>query len=51
MWAQLYASTTGVVLDYNSLLKDVRLRLVRRLQRLDRARPSRRGGLKRMEAL
>ena len=44
MWAQLYASTTGVVLGYDGLLKNVRLRLVRRLQRLDRARPSRRDG-------
>lgn len=44
MWAQLYASTSGVVLGYDGLLKDSRLLWVRRLQRLDRVRPSRRDG-------
>lgn len=44
MWAQLYASTSGVVLGCDGLLKDVRLLSVKRLQRLDRARPSKRDG-------
>lgn len=44
MWAQLYASTSGVVLDYDGLLKDGRRSSVKRPQRLDRARPLRRDG-------